>query len=44
MNIDSIKKRYEERYDLYVAAADCVIDANDLPSNTAKKIIGEFYK
>ena len=43
-DMESIKKRYEERYDLYVAAADQVIDANDLPSNTTKKIIGAFYK
>ena len=43
-DIEAIKKRYEERYGLYVASADEVIDADDLPSNTTKKIIGAFYK
>ncbi len=43
-DLEAIKKRYDERYDIYVASADTVIDADDLPSNTAKKIIGAFYK
>ena len=41
---EAIKRLYEERYPLYRKAADIVIDANDTPVNTAKKIIGEFFK
>ena len=41
---EAMKKRYEERYDLYVSSADVVIDANDTPFNVAKKITGAFYK
>ena len=43
-DIESIKKRYDERYSLYCDAADFVIDADDTPHNVAKKIIGVFYK
>ena len=43
-NLESIKKRYEERYDLYVESADVIIDADDTPINIAKKITGAFYK
>jgi len=43
-DIDAIKKRYEERYLLYVDSADVVIDADDTPINVAKKIVGAFYK
>ena len=43
-DIDAIKKRYEERYLLYVDSADVVIDADDTPINVAKKIMGAFYK
>ena len=41
---EAIKKRYEERYEIYVSSADVVIDADDTPTNIVKKIIGEFYK
>jgi shikimate dehydrogenase len=41
---EAIKKRYEERYKIYVSSADVVIDADDTPTNIVKKIIGEFYK
>ena len=44
MDLDSIKRRYEERYDLYCDAADFVIDADDTPHNITKKITGVFYK
>ena len=43
-DLEAIKKRYEERYDIYVNSADVVIDADDTPTNIAKKIIGAFYK
>ena len=43
-DIDAIKKRYAERYDIYRSAADVVIDADDTPVNIAKKIMGAFYK
>lgn len=41
---DAIEKLYKERYQKYVSAADCIIDADDTPANIAKKIIGAFYK
>ena len=44
MDLESIKRRYEERYDLYCDAADFVIDADDTPHNITKKITGVFYK
>ena len=43
-DIDAIKKRYDERYAIYRAAADVVIDADDTPVNVTKKIMGVFYK
>ena len=43
-DIEAIKKRYEERYETYVRSADAVIDADDQPINTVKKIIGVFLK
>ncbi|MBQ7343626.1 MAG: shikimate dehydrogenase [Clostridia bacterium] len=43
-DLEAIKKRYEERYDIYVREADFVIDADDQPVNVAKKITGVFYK
>jgi shikimate dehydrogenase len=41
---EAIRKRYAERYGIYLGAADAVIDANDTPVNVAKKITGVFYK
>ena len=43
-NLESIKKRYDERYNIYLESADTRIDADDQPVNVAKKIIGVFYK
>ncbi|MBQ7390198.1 MAG: ATP-binding protein [Clostridia bacterium] len=43
-NKEAIKKRYEERYCLYLDAADVVIDADDIPTKIAQKITGVFYK
>ncbi len=43
-DLEAIKRRYEERYDIYVREADLVIDADDQPVNVAKKITGVFYK
>jgi shikimate dehydrogenase len=41
---EAMKKRYEERYDLYRSSADVVIDADDTPFNISRKITGAFYK
>lgn len=43
-DVDAIKKRYEERYPIYVRCADVVIDADEQPVMVAKKITGVFYK
>ena len=43
-NTEAMKKRYEERYTLYVSSADVVIDADDTPFNISRKITGAFYK
>ena len=43
-DVEAIKRRYAERYEIYCAAADVVIDADDTPVNIAKKIKGAFYK
>ena len=43
-DIEAIKKRYEERYSIYVESADYVIDADDTPTSIAKEITGVFYK
>jgi len=43
-DIEAIRKRYKERYSIYVESADVVIDADDIPTNIAKKITGVFYK
>ena len=43
-DVEAIKKRYAERYEIYLGAADTVIDADDTPVNIAKKIMGAFYK
>ena len=43
-DVEAIRKRYDERYGIYVASADVVIDADDTPVNIAKKITGVFYK
>ena len=43
-DIEAIKKRYEERYGIYRASCDYVIDADDTPVGVARKITGAFYK
>ena len=43
-DVEAIKKRYSERYEIYRNAADVIIDADDTPVNIAKKIKGAFYK
>jgi shikimate dehydrogenase len=43
-DLNAIRKRYEERYPIYLRSADVVIDADDQPVNVAKKITGVFYK
>ena len=41
---DAIKKRYEERYGIYNAAADVRIDADCYPNAVLNKIIEDFSK
>lgn len=41
---DDIKKRYEERYDIYTATADIIIDASCDAEAVAEKIIKDFLK
>ncbi|MBQ7499712.1 MAG: shikimate dehydrogenase [Clostridia bacterium] len=38
-DFDSMKKKYEERYELYLRYADVVIKVNGSPSDTAEKVI-----
>ena len=41
-NKAALKKRYEERYSIYEASADCKIDASLPPEAVAEKIISDF--
>ena len=41
-NYDDIKKRYEERYDIYRNSADVIISADASPELVAEQIIGDF--
>lgn len=41
---EALKKRYEERYELYKAAADIIIDANSSPADEAETIWKELEK
>ena len=41
---ERLTQLYKERYDIYKASADVIIDADDTPVGTAKKIMGAFYK
>ena len=43
-DIDALKKRYEERYDIYVSSADVAVEANGTVNEVADKIKEEFYK
>ena len=43
-NIDALKKRYNERYPIYLAACDIKVDANGTPSEVANIIYGEYQK
>lgn len=38
-NIDALKKRFEERYDKYVAAGDCEIYVDGIVENSVNKIL-----
>ena len=40
----ALAKRYEERYEKYVSAADIVVDGNGSVDETAEMIIKELYK
>ena len=43
-SLEDIKKRYDERYGIYCASADHIIDADDTPVAVVRKITGAFYK
>lgn len=43
-NIDALKKRYDERYPLYVSTCDFKIDGNGTPNEVADIIYGEYQK
>ena len=43
-SVEDIKKRYDERYGIYRASADHIIDADDTPVAVVRKITGVFYK
>ncbi len=40
----AMKKRYEERYSIYIGSADTVIKADGSPTDVCNKIAGDFYK
>ena len=40
----ALKKRYDERYDLYVSSADKIVDGDGTASEVAEIIKGEFLK
>lgn len=43
-DIEALKKRYEERYDIYVSSADCIVNGDGTVSEVAEFIKGEFFK
>ena len=43
-DIDALKKRFDERYDIYVSSADVAVEANGTVNEVADKIKEEFYK
>jgi shikimate kinase len=43
-DIEALKKRFDERYEIYVSSADAVIEANGTVNEVADKIKEEFYK
>jgi shikimate dehydrogenase len=43
-DIDALKKRYNERYPIYISTCDSKIDANGTPSEVANIIYGEYKK
>jgi shikimate dehydrogenase len=43
-NVDAIKKRFEERYDIYTSTADVIIDASCNATEVAEKIAKDFLK
>ena len=43
-DIEALKKRFDERYEIYVSSADVVIEANGTVNEVADKIKEEFYK
>ena len=43
-DIEALKKRFEERYDIYKASADVELAANGTVEEVAKAIMEEFYR
>lgn len=43
-DIETLKKRYEERYPIYLASADIIVDGNSTVQNVADTIYGEYNK
>lgn len=43
-DIDALKKRYDERYPIYVSTCDFKIDGNGTPNQVADIIYGEYQK
>ncbi len=43
-DVDAIKKRFEERYDIYTSTADVIIDADCDAQTVAEKIAKDFLK
>ena len=41
---DSIKKRYDERYEIYTNTADVIINANTDAEGVKTKILEDFFK
>jgi shikimate dehydrogenase len=43
-DIEALKRRFDERYEIYVSSADVEIEANGTVNEVADKIKEEFYK
>ncbi len=43
-DINALKKRYEERYPIYISTCDVKIDGNGTPSEVAEIIYGDYTK
>ena len=43
-DVDALKRRYDERYPIYKATADIIINGNGTPTEVANYIYGEYNK